>query len=247
MQGAASLGGRVALILASQPGIGAALADGLAQLGAAVAVLGDGDAIRATIRAGTFIPAQLSSRADVERAFATAAEQLGPVDVVVVTAVPTISLESAPFDTLDEPRWEASCDAALKGALYVLQAAFTHFSGRAGSIVFVGPSVSFSGAPGLVPLVTAIEGQRALAKSAARQWGSRGITVNWVAVDPSLFAPALAEASIPSPPEPAPAALGRSLDIAADIAPVIGFLASAAGRSVTGATLVQDGGVWMLP
>ncbi len=235
------------MVTASAPGVGASLVDGLARLGAKVAVLGGDPGNAAMSHARISLPLQFRSRAEAEEAFATVVGQLGPMDVLVHTAVPSLSLESVSFDTLDEARWEASCDAAMKAALYCLQAAFTHLSGRGGAIVFVGPTVSFSGAPGLVPLVTALEGQRALAKSAARQWGSRGITVNWVAVDAPLFAPALAQAAVPSPPEPAPSALGRSLDGASDIAPVIGFLASAAGRSVTGATLVQDGGVWMFP
>ncbi len=246
MQEAASLSGRVVLVTASAPGVGAALVDGLERLGATVSIVGESLGSAATSRA-LHLPTRFNSRAEVEKAFATAQEKLGPVDVVVHTAVPSVSLGSVAFETLDEAKWEASCDAAMKGALYCLQAAFTHLSGRQGSFVFVGPTLSFSGAPGLVPLVTAIEGQRALAKSAARQWGSRGLTVNWVAVDPGLFAPALAGADIPAPPEPAPSALGRSLEAATDIVPVIGFLASAAGRSVTGATLVQDGGVWMFP
>ncbi len=247
MQATASLQGRVVLVTASESGIGATLADGLARLGAAVALLSEGDIQAPADHLRASIPTRFTSRADVEKAFAAAVAQLGPADVIVHTALPPLSLQSATLDTLDEARWEATCDAAMKAALYCLQAAFTHLSERGGSVVLAGPTVSFSGAPGLVPLVTAIEGQRALAKSAARQWGSRGITVNWIALDSPLFAPSLAQAALPPPPEPAPSALGRSLDAAADIAPVIAFLASAAGRSVTGATLVQDGGVWMSP
>ena len=42
-------------------------------------------------------------------------------------------------------------------------------------------------------------------------------------------------------------ALGRPLDTQREIVPVIEFLGSAAGRAMTGATLMLDGGEWMVP
>jgi len=44
-----------------------------------------------------------------------------------------------------------------------------------------------------------------------------------------------------------PVAMGRAPDLGREIVPVIEFLGSAAGRAMTGATLVLDGGEWMLP
>ena len=42
-------------------------------------------------------------------------------------------------------------------------------------------------------------------------------------------------------------ALGRPLDPRREIAPIVGFLASPAGRAITGASLTLDGGEWMVP
>ena len=42
-------------------------------------------------------------------------------------------------------------------------------------------------------------------------------------------------------------ALGRPLNLASEIAPVLEFLGGAAGRVMTGATLMLDGGEWMVP
>jgi 3-oxoacyl-[acyl-carrier protein] reductase len=82
------------------------------------------------------------------------------------------------------------------------------------------PSVSLLGAVGLVPLTTALEGVRALAKSAARQWADHGITVNCIVGD---------------------------LELRDEIAGVVDFLAGEAGGAITGQTIVVDGGSVMLP
>src|SRR5260370_31879217 len=99
----------------------------------------------------------------------------------------------------------------MRPALTILQASLGVMQGIGGRIVFVTPTVSMSGAAGLVPYTTAVEGQRLLAKSAARQWGPDGITVNCVAVAPeqvpiggastatSLAAPALGRPGHPQP------------------------------------------------
>ena len=58
--------------------------------------------------------------------------------------------------------------------------------------MLVTPTVGFAGAAGLVPYTTAVEGIRAMAKSAARQWASDDIIVNAITAPLDLFAPALA-------------------------------------------------------
>jgi NAD(P)-dependent dehydrogenase (short-subunit alcohol dehydrogenase family) len=102
-----------------------------------------------------------------------------------------------------------------------------------------------SGAAGLVAYTAAVEGQRLLAKSAARQWGSHGITVNCVAPAPSLGAVDETAGRSHLPLTPAP--LGGPGDAETDLGPVVVFLASDAGHFVTGATIALDGGVWMAP
>ena len=55
----------------------------------------------------------------------------------------------------------------------------------------------------------ALEGQRGLMKSVARQWGSTGVTLNWVAVAPATLSPALARAPLATKADAVPVALGR--------------------------------------
>jgi 3-oxoacyl-[acyl-carrier protein] reductase len=113
-----------------------------------------------------------------------------------------------------------------------------------GRVVVVVPTFSMSGAPGFAAGAAAAEGQRLLAKSAARQWGADGITVNCVAVAPEQIIGERAGSATMALADPA---LGGAGDAEADIGPVVVFLASDAAHFVTGATISADGGVWMVP
>jgi NAD(P)-dependent dehydrogenase (short-subunit alcohol dehydrogenase family) len=234
------------LVAVSGTTLGEALAGGLSLQGARVVLLTDMsmEIDSAVMR----IQTSFGSRESVTSAFATAQDRLGPMQTVIHSATPSISLSSTLIDGLSYEQWREATHAALKSTLYLLQAAHDHFDGRGGSIIVFGPALALVGAPGLVPLSMALEAQRALVKSAARQWGSQGIRVNWVAVGESNY-PALASAAIPQVPElgPPPPPLGYVPEMSSHVAAVIGWLGSSAARAVTGATLNIDGGNWMLP
>jgi len=229
--------------------IGSPIATGLAARGGRVAWLSDGSEAAATDLGATVarLDVGFASRAELEQAFAAAQARVGPPSQVVVSAIPRAGLRAQAIGSLAEDDWRAACGAAMKSVLYALQAAYTALAGRGGSVVVVGPSLSLAGAAQLVALSTAIEGQRGLVKSTARQWGQRGITVNWIAAAPRGLSPAFDGLPLPVKPDAVMVALGRPLDLASEIAPVIEFLGSAAGRVITGATLVLDGGEWMVP
>ncbi len=101
------------------------------------------------------------------------------------------------------------------------------------------------GLVGLVPVTAAMEGLRALAKSAARSWGAQGFTANCIAVADQLFLGPGMEA--PASPTRNTEALGRAPDARREIAPVVAFLVGDGGAAVTGATITVDGGVVMTP
>jgi 3-oxoacyl-[acyl-carrier protein] reductase len=101
-----------------------------------------------------------------------------------------------------------------------------------------------SGAPRLGHVAATSEAIRVMVKSAARQWGADGITVNCIAVAPELFgidSAAVGSVSL------APAALGTTGSVGDDIAPLIELISSGRAHHITGATLTADGGVWMAP
>jgi 3-oxoacyl-[acyl-carrier protein] reductase len=166
-------------------------------------------------------------------------DRLGGLDVVVHAVVPEEAVDVRAVADVDDGRWAAVWERSMQSLLWVLQAAHAPLAASGGTVVVVVPTVGMSGAPGLVPLAAVAEGVRVLAKSAARQWGPDGITVNCVAVSPvmaGVAADALGSMALSAP------ALG-----AVDIAPVLSFLTGEAARSLTGATLSVDGGVWMAP
>ncbi|MGI8796280.1 MAG: SDR family NAD(P)-dependent oxidoreductase [Acidimicrobiia bacterium] len=198
------LAGRVVLVTGGGQGMGRGIALGIEDAGATVVVV-DGP---------------IESRAGAARAFADA----GAVDAVVHALVDPDALVNAELVDIDEPTWDRRCEAVLRTALWCCQAAFAAFDERGGRIVLVTPTVGLTGGVGLAPYATAVEGMRSLAKSAARQWRSRGVTVNCVA--PRI--------------DGAP-------DLRTDVAPVVAMLLADSAHIVTGATLVVDGGLVMAP
>jgi 3-oxoacyl-[acyl-carrier protein] reductase len=107
-----------------------------------------------------------------------------------------------------------------------------------GTIVLTTPTIGQSGASLYAHWSAAAEGVRVLAKSAARQWGAEGITVNAVAISPAL---ALADPAAAGTTTLAPPALATTVaDTAAFIVGVCTL-----PRAATGQTITSDGGVWM--
>ena len=222
------LDGRTALVTGGGSPLGQGLAAALEAAGARVA----------------FLDADLSTRDGARSAVDAAVADLGGLEVVVHAAVEPAAVEVVGLADVDDARWEAVWERTMRSTIFLLGACHRHLAGRSGRIVLVTPTVSLSGMAGLVPLTTAVEAQRILAKSAARQWGPDGITVNCVAPSAVLVGvPADAVGSLSlSPP-----ALGVPGDPTADLGPIVTFLASEASHYLTGATLAADGGVWMAP
>jgi NAD(P)-dependent dehydrogenase (short-subunit alcohol dehydrogenase family) len=229
---------RVVAVLGGDTGPGAELAAGLADLGASVGALGAGD---------------LRHRDSATDALHRLTGEVGGLDAVVVASVGTEHTERGVFGALDPGEWRARVELPLRRTLVCFQAAFAGLGGG-GSMVLVVPTLSLTGAAGFVPWAAVTEGQRALAKAAARAWGPRTITVNCVAVPAALLqyddvtgdGPARRDGPGLDRPGLPPAALAPP-DMRADVASVVHALLGPLWRSVTGATVAVDGGVWMAP
>lgn len=239
----------VVFVVTSGLDIGSPIVAGLAAHGARVAWFVDSDEPpTAELGADVLrVRAGLGSRTELEQAFAAARGRLGTPTQIVISALPHAALQARDIVDMDDAQWRSACSAAMKSVLYGLQASFTQMAAQGGSVVVVGPSLSLAGAPQLVALSTAVEGQRGLVKSTARQWGQRGLTVNWIAAAPRGLSPLFGKLPLPVKPDAVMVALGRPLDTQREILPVIEFLGSVAGRVMTGATLMLDGGEWMVP
>ena len=245
------LAGRVVIVTGGDGGIGRALALGLADAGASVAIVAPlgADVVAEPTSAGAVsiaLGCGFDSRVEIERAFAAVAAALGPVDVVVHALLDPAAFAPAPLAEIGAAGWDAGCESVLRLGVWCAQAAFTSLSSTGGRIIFVTPTVGLTGGAGLVKAATAVEGLRALAKSAARQWGANGITVNCVAPPVETLSPEPTTATHPVAASGVPA-LGRLPDARTDVAPVVAMLAAATGHFVTGATVVVDGGTVMAP
>lgn len=183
----------------------------------------------------------------IETAFAEAERALGGFDALVLAVGNSLNRESRPLASLSVDQWKSACLDPLRTTRHCLQGAWRTLAGRPASIVLIGPNISLTGAPGLVALSALSEGQRGLMKSAARQWGTQGIRLNWLGVDARVFAGELAAAELAQSPEmgtPAPA-LGSAPDLSSGVAHSVAMLIGA--HALTGASIPVDGGFWMVP
>ena len=230
---------RSVLVTGGNRGIGLAIARAFATNGDAVAVTHRGsDAPDGLLG----VRCDVTDAAQVESLFATVEEAHGPVEVLVANAGVT-------RDTLllrmSEDDWADVIDTNLTGAYRVAKrAARSMLRLRRGRIVFISSVVGLSGSAGQANYAASKAGLVGLARSIARELGSRAITANVVApgfVDTDMTAALPAErraellAQIP---------LGRYAE-PDEVAAVVTWLAGDAAGYVTGAVIPVDGGLGM--
>lgn len=153
---------------------------------------------------------------------------------------------------MEESDFDLVLETGPKGTLWLMQAALPHLQARGrGRIVTFGSAMGQTGAPGYGPYAAAKEAVRSLTRTAAREWGRYGVTVNCVC--PASVAhrmPVRARGEDAQSDARAAAfdamfedhPLGRDGDPETDIAPTVAFLLSDASQYVTGQTLMVDGG-----
>jgi 3-oxoacyl-[acyl-carrier protein] reductase len=176
--------------------------------------------------------------------------QPGPLDVAVFASVEPDSLTWRPLVQVDEDGFARWCERPMRDFVQWLQSIHPRVRERNGTVVLVAPTVSQEGATGLVSYGAAVEGQRLLAKSAARQWASDGITVLIVAPRLDVVARDGGTSTI----EPSDA--GRTKPVldaasydASAVARVVSMLVASAPSShaLSGSTIAVDGGALMAP
>ncbi len=247
-----ALDGRVALVTGGAQGIGAAMALGLAEAGADVAVL-DRQPPDATVgrirelgRRGLALTRDLAGTTpDSAASIVTACvDHFGRHDILVNNAG---IIRRAPALEFSAEDWDAVLDVNLNSVFFLAQAAARHFvsAGQPGKIVNVASMLSFQGGL-LVPSYAAAKSAVAgLTRALANEWASKGINVNAIApgyfatdVTAGIRADAAREAAILSR---IPASRWGDPD---DLKGAVVFLASDASRYVHGAILAVDGG-WL--
>lgn len=242
------------LITAGAGGIGRAIAAGFAATGAKVHVCdidADAlDALREAIPGLTTSLCDVAERGDVQSMVAQAVHGLGGLDVLVNNA--GIAGPAASVADMDPDAWDAVLRVNLTGTFLVTQAAIPHLKqSAAGSIVVMSSLAGRFGYPNRSPYATTKWGLIGLTKTLSRELGEFGIRVNAIlpgAVDgPRLQQVFAGRASTTgrSVQQEHDAALAnqsikRFVD-PADIAAMAVFLASEAGRSISGQMLPIDG------
>jgi len=244
------LTGKKAFITGASRGIGQAIAIGLAQAGADVALVArseEGLAATAKQVAGCgreahVIPADVTRQEEVEAAVTAAIGRLGHVDIVVNNAGG--SNFAVPFLDLRLPGWDKIIRLNLDSAMYVCHAIGGHLAGRGqGSVINVASVAGLIGSPALSPYGAAKAGLISLTKSLAVEWAALGIRVNalcpgWTATDLNR---SLWEDEQAGPATVATVPM-RRWGRAGEMAGPAVFLASDASSYMTGQALVVDGG-----
>jgi 2-hydroxycyclohexanecarboxyl-CoA dehydrogenase len=250
------LRGKTALVTGGGRGIGRAIALGLAQEGAQVAVLdilADNAAavvreIEATGVKGLALPADLTKRAQVDRAVADTLAQFGQIDILV---------NNAGWDRMEmfldseEETWDKIIAINFKGILYACKAALPSMVARGqGKVISIASDAGRAGSTGEAVYAGTKGAIIAFSKTLAREMARHKITVNVVC--PGLTETPLLQGIREQSPktEKVIEAVTRAIPLGRvgqpeDIAGAVVYLASPAADFVTGQTLSVSGGLTM--
>jgi 3-oxoacyl-[acyl-carrier protein] reductase len=230
---------RSVLVTGGNRGIGRAIAE---------AFVANGDKVAVTTRNGGAPEGALDVRCDitdaeqVEAAFATVEEAHGPVEVLVANA--GITADTLLLRMSDDD-WSSVIDTNLTGSFRLAKRASKGMLRlRRGRIVFISSVVGLTGSAGQVNYAASKSGLVGMARSIARELGSRSITANVVApgfIETDMTGvltdeqKALIKAQVP---------LGR-YGAAEEIAETVLWLTGPGASYVTGAVIPVDGGLGM--
>jgi 3-oxoacyl-[acyl-carrier protein] reductase len=220
-------------------GIGLAIARAFAAQGDEVAVTHRGS----EVPHGLFgVRCDVTDAREVDRAFAEVEEHQGPVEVLVSNAGIT---RDGLMMRMKEEDFTDVLDANLTAAFRVAKRASAKMvRARFGRMIFISSVVGMLGSAGQVNYAASKSGLVGLARSIARELGSRNITANVVA--PGFVATDMT-AELPEKRQQeilAQVPLGRYAD-ADEVAAVVRFLASDEAAYITGALVPVDGGLGM--
>jgi len=244
-----TLTGRTALVTGASRGLGAAIAVELGARGAKVAVNYFAKRDRAEQlceqikkrggEAAAFY-ADVRLEADVRNLIQAVNEKYQQIDIAVMNAT-----GPQPFLTIEEQTWERYLDQLeffVKSPLLILQQVVAGMKSRGyGRIIQIGSEVFEIGNPTFAHYVAAKGAQLGQTRSWARELGATGITVNlvapgWIPTERHLHS---TQAEMDSYTEKVPM---KHMGTPEDVANTVAFLASDAGRFITGQKISVNGG-----
>ena len=229
----------IALVTGGNRGIGSAIAKSLTSAGFTVVV---------TYRSGPApteyqsVQMDVTSTESVDTGFALIEEKWGAPEIVVCNA--GITKDTLSMRMSDED-FEDVIDANLTGAFRTARRATKGLLKlKRGRLIFIGSVVGLSGSAGQVNYSASKAGLVGMARSFARELGSRGITSN-------VVAPGFVETDMTATlDEKRRDEIAKSVPLqrfcsAEEIADVVTFLASPQASYITGAVIPVDGGLGM--
>ena len=247
------LDGKVALVTGGYGGIGAAICEGLAQMGASVAVAGHNpdkaESFAANLREqGAQAVAAPFDALSVEETRTMAdrvAQHFGRLDILVNTVGGNVKEERA--DEVTEESWDRNLDLNLKSAMFQAQAAAKHMIASGG-----GKQLHLGSVRGLLALrgrgfaayCAGKAGLSVLCKQLAAEWAPHKINVN--VLSPTFVRTEQAERFLADPQFYNSVVSRIPLGRVGDKSDVVGatlFFVSPASDFITGQTLYLDGGL----
>jgi len=249
------LSNKVALVTGVTDGIGAGVAQKLAEAGCDVAGCArraaDTEGARAFVQAvegagrkAFYQPANVCVRADIERLVEATVKQFGRLDVVVSNAGSAVFKGTA---TCSEADWAANLDLNLNSHWRLGQCAYPHLKKTgAGVFISIGSNHTYSTIPGCSPYSIAKAGLLGMVQSMAIEWGPE---IRVLGIAPGFIATKQNEkwfASFPNAEKERQRTVNRHpvrrLGTPGEIGGFCAFLASPYAAFATGTTYLVDGG-----
>jgi meso-butanediol dehydrogenase / (S,S)-butanediol dehydrogenase / diacetyl reductase len=251
---------RSAIVTGAAGGIGRAIALRLAADGLAVSVL-DLPAARAGLDVvvaelateGQALVGDVTDAASVDAAVAAHVARFGGLDVMVANAGIAVT---APLVEITPEQWRTTLDVNLTGVFHCYAAAARQLlaQGRGGRIIGAGSVAAHRGGKWQSAYSATKFAVRGMSQSLAQELAPHGITVNvyspgvvqtpmWDSIDAALAGRNGTAVGSEMQAMLAGIPLGR-LEVPADVAGVVSFLASPDSAYVTGQSIVVDGGMW---
>ena len=247
------LSGKTALVTGGSRGLGLAMADALAEMGAKIAITArkadelesakqaleeNGYPVFATV-------SDLSRPETIEPMVATVVDVLGPIDVLVNNAGTSWG---APAEDYPLNGWRKVIDVNLTGTWLVTQAVAraSMIPRSSGSIINIASVSGLKGSANrgfrAVGYCASKGGLISISRALAGEWGPLGITIN--AICPGLIPTKMTKVVIENVGESAAKSSPlRRLGTEDDLKGLVVLLASEAGRHITGQAIAVDGGV----
>lgn len=241
---------KIAMVTGAGRGIGRALAIGLAEAGADVAIFARtakdletvAEEIRAQGRQAYPFQVDVTSREQIEEAVRNLIEKTGRIDILINNA--GMNIRSQALAVTDE-EWDKIMQTNLKSAFLCSQIVGEQMKEQA-----YGRIINIASVAGQVALRTGVvyaatkAAMIQMTKVLALEWGKFGINVN--SIGPWYFKTPLTETILANPDFLADIIARTPLRRIGELEELVGpavFLASDAANYVTGQTLIVDGGM----